>query len=84
MSSSRLPRRAGTQDLVLQVSSRVVDWVRFSADGSKLVTRDQDGVLRVWALDLDDLVGLARDRLTRGFTAAECRQYLRLTTCPQT
>jgi WD40 repeat protein/DNA-binding SARP family transcriptional activator len=74
--------RAGTQDLVLQVSDRVVEWVRFSHDGSTLVTRDRDGVTRVWALDLDDLIGLARERLTRDFTDAECREYLGLASCP--
>lgn len=75
--------RAGTQDLMLRVSDRVVEWVRFSHDGTKLVTRDQDGVTRVWALELDDLIGLARDRLTRDLTDAECREYLRLPSCPR-
>ncbi|GAA1479531.1 hypothetical protein GCM10009623_39770 [Nocardioides aestuarii] len=74
--------REGTQELVLRVSSRVVDLVRFSRDGSKLLTRDVDGVTRIWALDLDDLVDLAHEGLTRGLTEAECRQYLRVATCP--
>jgi hypothetical protein len=38
--------------------------------------------VRVYALDIDDLVGLARDRVTRGFTDQECRQYLHMFACP--
>ena len=33
------------------------------------------------ALDLDDLIAIARRRVTRGLTAAECRQYLRERAC---
>ena len=55
--------------------------VAFSPDGAKLVSAGPDGVARVWALDLDDLIAIARRRVTRGLTAAECRQYLRGHTC---
>ena len=34
------------------------------------------GVARVWALDIDRLLEIARGRVTRSLTAAECRQYL--------
>jgi hypothetical protein len=40
-----------------------------------------DGVARVWAVDLDDLVELARDEVTRTLTDGECRQYLRQESC---
>ena len=50
--------------------------VEFSPDGTKLVTTgDGEGLVRVWALDLDDLVAIARARLTRGFTDAECTSH---------
>ena len=42
-----------------------------------LVSSGHDGVGRIWALELDALIGLARDELTRGFTEDECRRYLR-------
>jgi len=41
-----------------------------------------DGVARVWALDVDDLVKIARSRLTRTFTDDECARYLHLSRCP--
>jgi WD40 repeat protein len=54
--------------------------VAFSPDGSKLVSFANDGI-RVWALDIDDLIGIARGKLTRELTEEECRQYLRAP-CP--
>ncbi len=50
---------------------------RISPDGSKLASSSPEGIVRVWALDLDDLIAIAGRKLTRGLTAAECRQYLR-------
>ncbi|MGH3347248.1 MAG: BTAD domain-containing putative transcriptional regulator [Nocardioides sp.] len=73
--------RTGAQNLVLHVGGGVVESVRFAADGSKLVTLDEGGVVRVWALALDDLIELAREKLTRDFSQDECRQYLRLEQC---
>jgi WD40 repeat protein len=56
--------------------------VEFSPDGSRLASvGDTEGLLRVWALDLDDLIQIAEDRLTRGFTAAECEIY-NIEPCP--
>ncbi|HYO38719.1 MAG TPA: BTAD domain-containing putative transcriptional regulator [Nocardioidaceae bacterium] len=56
--------------------------VAFSPDGRWLVTTWLDGMTRVWTLDLDELVGIGRERVTRGFTTAECRQYLHVDSCP--
>jgi hypothetical protein len=33
-------------------------------------------------MDIDELLEIARDELTRTFTGEECRQYLHLETCP--
>lgn len=46
------------------------------------LTSSVDGVVRVWALELEDLIGIARDELQRGFTQAECRRYLHRSECP--
>ena len=60
-----------------QVSS-----VSFSPDGSQLASYGVEGIVRIWALDLDDLIEIAQDRLTRSFTEDECRQYLHADRCP--
>ena len=57
--------------------------VVFSPDGSRLAAIDDDGVVRVWALDLDDLVAIATERVTRNLTDDECRQYLHVERCPE-
>jgi WD40 repeat protein len=67
---------SGVQRLVLRGHEFVVGRLAFSPDGSKLASGAGDGTARVWALDLDDLIDIARDELTRGLTQSECRQYL--------
>ena len=54
----------------------VVSGLDFSPDGKRLASAAPDGVVRVWALDLDELIAIAEDELTRGLTDDECRQYL--------
>jgi hypothetical protein len=56
--------------------------IAFSPDGTRLATGDDDGVVRVYALRIEDLVRLARQRLTRRLTDQECLQYLHLEPCP--
>ena len=51
--------------------------IDFSPDGAKLASASPEGVVRVWALDLDDLIAIAKREVTRGLSASECRQYLR-------
>jgi WD40 repeat protein len=60
----------------------MVNGLAFSPDGSRLASSSLDGTTRVYAVDVDDLVVLARSRLTRWFTPAECQQYLHMDTCP--
>jgi WD40 repeat protein len=52
--------------------------VDFSPDGRQLVTASTDGTVRVFLTRIDDLIALARSRLTRDLTTQECRQYLHL------
>jgi hypothetical protein len=41
-----------------------------------------DEMVRVWALDIDDLLEIARREVTRSLTDAECRQFLHVEVCP--
>ena len=55
--------------------------VAFSPDGSLLASVD-GATVRVWALDIDDLLEIARQNVTRSLTDEECRQYLHVESCP--
>ena len=56
----------------------------FSPDGTRLAYTAADGTVRVLALNIDDLIHLARSRLTRSWTQDECITYLHLDGCPTT
>jgi sugar lactone lactonase YvrE len=66
----------GEAQLALRGHSSEVASVAFSPDGSRLVSVDVDGTLLVWALDVDDLVDIARSRVTRDLTDVECRLWV--------
>ncbi|HLA93254.1 MAG TPA: hypothetical protein VJO36_06960, partial [Actinomycetota bacterium] len=72
--------RTGEELLVLR-GHDTVGKVVFSPDDSMLATAG-DGVVRIWALDIDDLLEIARENVTRSLTDEECRQYLHIDRCP--
>ena len=61
--------------------SRVVLDIEFSPDGTQLVSASADGTVRIFVIPIDALLALARSRLTRSLTDAECQQYLNVETC---
>jgi WD40 repeat protein/class 3 adenylate cyclase len=67
---------SGAQQLALRGHEFVVSGLDFSPDGTRLASAAPDGVVRVWALDIDELIGVAGTELTRELTDDECRQYL--------
>ena len=73
---------SGEQILSLQGHDRSVARLAFIPDGTMLASKSLDGTVRVWALDLDDLLEIARQQITRTLTNEECRQYLHLEACP--
>ena len=73
---------SGEQRLLLRAHRAGVFAVDFSPDGKKLATAGSGDGARVWALDLDDLLEIARDQVTRTLTDDECHQYLHLDDCP--
>jgi WD40 repeat protein len=72
--------KSTTERLVLQ-HDVVVSAVAFSPDGSRLASFTP-GQVRVWALDVDNLLRIAGEQVTRTLTALECRQYLHVDACP--
>jgi WD40 repeat protein len=53
-----------------------------SGDGRFVASTAADGTVRVDLLRVDDLLRLARARVTRSLTRAECQQYLHVSACP--
>jgi WD40 repeat protein len=56
--------------------------VDFSPDGKKLLAAGADGKVSEFFLSIEDLMQIARSRLSRGFTQEECQTYLHLELCP--
>ena len=77
---------AGEQPLTLYGGSTAAMNAQFSPDGKSLVAswsyRGTPGSVRVFALDLEDLLAIARSRVTRTLTNDECQKYLHAERCP--
>jgi WD40 repeat protein len=65
--------RSGENVLTLPLD-RGFPHVASSPDGRRLAT-SAGGYVQVWTLDLDELLAIARGRLTRSLSAAECVTY---------
>jgi WD40 repeat protein/DNA-binding SARP family transcriptional activator len=72
----------GAQQLVLRGSGCAVEGVAFSPDGTKLASSSQCDGVRIWALDIEDLLEIARREAGRSLTDEECHQHLHMETCP--
>ncbi len=67
--------------VVLRGHESGVGMVRFSPDGASLASSGRDGV-RIWALDIDELIDVAHRNVTRQLSRQECLEYLHLDACP--
>ncbi len=56
--------------------------IAFDPTGTRLAIPSADGSVRIYVLPVDDLLELARTRLTRSFTTTECERYLLEEACP--
>ena len=74
--------QSGEELLTLIGHRDVVARLAFTPDGTRLVSSSQDGTTRVWALEIADLLSLAKQRLTRALTELECVEFLHLADCP--
>jgi WD40 repeat protein/DNA-binding SARP family transcriptional activator/energy-coupling factor transporter ATP-binding protein EcfA2 len=72
----------GAQLITVTQSDSPVRAVAFSADGRLLASLAEDGIVRFDVVPVEDLIALAHQRVTRGFTDDECRRYLHLDRCP--
>ncbi len=73
----------GAPRLSLRGPGCAVEGVAFSPDGMKLASTSWCDGVRIWALDIDDLLEIARREAGRSLTVEECRQYLHVDRCPQ-
>ena len=55
----------------------------FSPDGSRLAVGRMDGFVRLYLMNVQELVALAESRLTRTWTLDECTKFLHVDQCPQ-
>lgn len=70
------------EPLTLYGHKGLVYSVAFSPDGSRLLSASRDGTARVFALSLQDLIEIAKSKLTRGLSADECEKFLHMDQCP--
>ncbi len=77
---------AATGKELLSLAGRrgIVFSVAWSPDGKRLATGSVDKTVQVYAMDIDLLMALARSRVTRNLTPAECEKYLHVDKCPPT
>jgi WD40 repeat protein len=72
----------GFLDSIGESYGRPLSGVDFSPDGRFLVAAGSDGTVIVYIISIEELMEVARSRLSRGFTSEECRTYLSLDSCP--
>ncbi len=71
----------GSPRLTLRAHRGAVLELSYAPDGKSLASLGLDGTARINPLDVDELIEIARSRLTRSLTEAECAQYLHRDSC---
>jgi hypothetical protein len=74
--------RSGSDLLTLGRQDDAIRSVAWSPDGKRLASASDDGTVQVYALDIRDLMALARRRVTAHPSEEGCKKYLNLDKCP--
>jgi WD40 repeat protein len=72
----------GKELLTLGGQSDYVYSVIWRPDGKQLATATDNGTIHIYAMDIRDLMALARQRVTERPSAEGCRKYLHMDKCP--
>jgi WD40 repeat protein len=56
--------------------------IDLNPEGTRLAVPTADGAIRIYVLPIEELVTLARNRLTRSWTVEECQRFVLLEECP--
>jgi WD40 repeat protein len=72
----------GEELLTLRGHSDAVTSVAWSRDGKRLATASKDGTVQVYAVDIHELMELARQRVTAHPPQEGCIKYLHVDKCP--
>jgi WD40 repeat protein len=71
----------GENLLTVPVDTQGVGGVSFTSDGKRLAVGGYSGIY-ILALPIEDVLQLAKSRVTRSLTTEECQQYLHVDVCP--
>jgi DNA-binding SARP family transcriptional activator/WD40 repeat protein len=74
--------KSGSPLQAMSLDEQSVQNVEFIESGHLLVTPQTGPNALILTTDVDELIDVARRRVTRGFTTDECRVYLHVDTCP--
>ena len=65
----------GTELFTLKGHDSEVYSAAYSADGQRIVTASRDGTVQIYTTDMDELLEIAKSRVTRQLTAKEKERY---------
>ena len=71
--------KTGLELLTFFGDGSALNSIAFSPNGARLVSSGEAG-LRIYFMNMDDLIAMARTRVTRSLTSTECQEYLQLVT----